>query len=164
MRRRPLRLACLIVAAAAAVAPGATRAAELVPAACQGEAMAPKQIACLAKAAIAAGDPELCLEAEAPGVRWPCVALFADRADDPALCEILPESEGVPASVSRDLCHVQLAISRRDPALCSGLTTPNLGDGCYLELVETGGDRSLCERIANPDVRSVCAFDPEEVQ
>lgn len=164
MRRRPLRLAYLIVAAVATVAPGAALAADPDLAACVAEAMPPKQIACLAKAAIAAGDPDLCLEAEAPAVRWRCVALYADQADDPALCGIVPESEGVPASVSRDLCHVQLAISRRDPALCSGLTTPNLGDGCYLELVETGADPMLCERIANPDVRSVCAFDPEAVE
>jgi len=161
---RPLRLAFLILAAAVAAAPDAVRAADPGLAACQAEAMAPKQIACLAKRAMTAGDPYLCLEAESPAVRWPCVALYADRADDPELCGILPESEGVPASVSRDLCRVQLAISRRDPSLCAGLTTPNLGDGCYLELVETGGDPALCGRIANPDVRSVCAFDPEDVQ
>ncbi len=161
---RPLRLAFLILAAAVAAAPDAVRAADPGLAACQAEAMAPKQIACLAKAAIVADDPYLCLKAGQPSVRWPCVALYADRADEPALCGILPASEGVPASVSRDLCHVQLAISRRDPALCDGLTTPNVSDGCYLQLVETGGDRALCQRIANPDVKSVCAFDPEKFE
>ena len=64
----------------------------------------PKQIACLSKAAIIAGDPETCLRAEHPSVRWPCVALFADQADDPSLCRILPADEEVPASVSQDPC------------------------------------------------------------
>jgi len=164
MRRRPLRLALLIAIAAVFTAPGPDVAADPDLAGCRTDALPPKQIACLAKAAIATDDPYLCLAAEAPGVRWRCVALYADQADDPALCDIVPDSEGVPASVSRDLCQVQLAISWRDPALCTGLTTPNLGDGCYLELVETGGDPALCARIANPDVRSVCAFDPEAVE
>ena len=153
----------MFVAAVCAL-PGTARTADREVEACLGEALPPKQIACLAKAAISAGDPFLCLEADGPGVRWPCVALYADQANDPTICGILPESEGVPASVSRDLCHVQLAVTRQDPSLCAGLTTPNLGDGCYLQLVETGGDPALCERIANPDVRSVCAFDPEAVE
>lgn len=166
---RPARLALaaalaagLAASLATALGPGPATGAE--HGACLEGLLPPQQIACLAKAAIAEGDPRLCLEAELPGVRWPCVALFADRADDPSLCGILPESEGVPASVSHDLCRVQLAVSRRDPALCDGLTTPNLSDGCFFQLVETGGDPALCDRIANPDVRSVCAFDPEAVE
>ena len=164
MRRRALWLFLLPLALAGEVAPGFARAAGPDLKDCLAEAMPAKQIACLAKAAITGGDPNLCLEAARPSVRWRCVALYADRAGEPSLCGILPESEGVPASVSRDYCHVQLAVTRRDPTLCDGLTTPNLADGCYLELVKTGGDRALCQRIANPDVRSVCAFDPEKFQ
>jgi hypothetical protein len=164
MRHRRFWLAPLLFVSALAMVPGSGPAAGSELEICLAEPLPPKQIACLAKAAIAAGDPEICLEAEHPSVRWPCVALFADQADDPSLCRILPASEGVPASVSQDLCHVHLAISRRDPTLCDGLTTPNLGDGCYYQLVETGGDRALCERLANPDVKSVCAFDPEKLE
>jgi hypothetical protein len=164
MRRRKRWFAALLLVSALAMVPGSRPAAGSELETCLAEPWPAKQIACLAKAAIAAGDPEICLQAEHPSVRWPCVALFADQADDPALCGILPASEGVPASVSQDLCHVHLAISRRDPALCEGLTTPNLGDGCYYQLVETGGDPALCERIANPDVKSVCAFDPERLE
>jgi hypothetical protein len=164
MRRRKLWLALIILVWARAIEPKPPLADEQGLAACLAKALPPQQIACFAKAAIAAGDPSVCIEAEAPGVRWPCVALYADRADDPSHCGILPASAGVPASVSRELCQVQLAITRRDATLCDGLTTPNLGDGCYLQFVETGGERALCQRIANPDVRSVCAFDPEAVE
>lgn len=164
MRHRKIWLALPLLVAALAMAPGPVAAAGSELETCLAEPIPAKQIACLAKAAIAAGDPGTCLHAEHPSVRWPCVALFADQADDPSLCRILPASEDVPASVSQDLCHVHLAISRRDPTLCAGLTTPNLGDGCYYQMVETGGDPALCERIANPDVKSVCAFDPEKLE
>ncbi len=164
MRRRKVWFATLLLVSALAIVPGSGPATGSELETCLAEPWPAKQIACLAKAAIAAGDPEICLEAELPAVRWPCVALFADHADDPSLCRILPASEGVPASVSQDLCRVHLAISRRDPAFCEGLTTPNLGDGCYYQLVETGGDPALCERIANPEVKSVCAFDPEKLE
>lgn len=164
MCRRTFWVFPLLLVSVLSIVPGSALTAGPDPEACLAEALPPQQIACLAKAAIAADDPFLCLEADRPGVRWPCVALYADHADDPALCGILPESEGVPAGVSRDLCHVQLAVTRRDPALCDGLTTPNLADGCYYQLVETGGDPALCERIANPDVKAVCAFNPEELE
>ena len=131
---------------------------------CLNEPLPAEQIACFGLAAITAGDPSLCLAAELPSVRWPCVALYADYADDPSLCGILPASKDVPASVSQDLCHVQLAMARRDPALCEGLATPNLADGCFYQLVESGGDPALCERIANPEVRTVCALDPEKLE
>ena len=81
-----------------------------------------------------------------------------------ACCRILPASVDVPESVSEDLCHVQLAIARRDPSLCDGLSTPNLGDGCFYQLVETGSDPELCDRIANPEVKSVCALDPDDLE
>lgn len=164
MRCRTLWRPVFMLAAAFAIAPGRPAAAGSDLAACLAKVLPPKQIACLAKAAITAGDPFLCLEAAAPAVRWRCVALYADQADDPSLCAILTASEDVPASVSQDFCHVQLAIARRDPTLCDGLTTPNVSDGCYLELVETGGDPALCHHIANPDVRAVCAFDPEAIE
>ncbi len=164
MRRRKSWIGPLLFASAIAMVPGSRPAAGSELETCLAEPMPAKQIACLAKAAIATGDPEICLQAEHPSVRWPCVALFADQADDPSLCRILPAGEDVPASVSQDLCHAHLAVSRRDPALCDGLSTPNLGDGCYYQLVETGGDPALCERIANPDVKSVCAFDPEKLE
>jgi hypothetical protein len=164
MRRRTFWVIPLLLASALDLVPRSAPAAGPDLEDCLAEAVPAKQIACFSRAAIAADDPYLCLEAGHPSVRWPCVALYADRADQPALCEILPASDGVPASVSRDLCHVQLAVTRRDPNLCDGLTTPNLGDGCYLQLVETGGDRALCQRIANPDVKSVCAFDPEKFE
>lgn len=164
MRRHRLWLTPLLLVSALSVVPGSALTAGPDLDACLAGALPPQQILCLAKAAITAGDPFLCLEAEEPAVRWRCVALYADQADDPSLCEILPAGEGVPASVSRDLCRVQLAVARHDPLLCDGLTTPNLGDGCYFQLVETGGDPALCERIANPDVRTVCAFDPETVE
>jgi hypothetical protein len=164
MRRRKRWFAALLLVSALSMVPSSGLVAGTSLETCLAEPWPAKQIACLAKAAIAAGDPEICLQAEHPSVRWPCVALFADQADDTALCRILPASEGLPASVSQDLCHVHLAISRRDPALCEGLTTPNLEDGCYYQLVETGGDPALCERIANPDVKSVCAFDPERLE
>jgi len=164
MYRRTVWFAALLVASIAILLPGPPSEAASDLEACLAEPMPPKQIACLSKAAIAAGDPATCLRADHLSVRWPCVALFADHADDPALCRILPADEDVPASVSRDLCRVHLAVSRRDPVLCEGLTTPNLGDGCYYQLVETGGDPALCERIANPDVKSVCALDPEQLQ
>ena len=83
---------------------------------CHNEPLPAKQIACFGLAAMAAGDPELCLAADLPSVRWPCVALYADYADDPSLCDILPASKDVPASVSQDLCYVQLAVARRDPS------------------------------------------------
>ncbi len=164
MRRRKLWFAPLLFVAVLTLVPGSGPAAGSELETCLAEPLLAKQIACLSKAAIAARDPEICLQAELPAVRWPCVALFADQADDTALCRILPASEGVPASVSQDLCHVHLAISRRDPTLCDGLTTPNLGDGCYYQLVKTGDDPALCERIANPDVKTVCAFDPEKLE
>ena len=164
MRRRILSFAPLLMTSAifAASGPGLAAGAELES--CLGESLPARQIACLGRAAIAEGDPKICLEAELPGVRWPCVALYADYADDPSLCAILPESEDVPASVSQDLCQVQLAVARRDPALCDGLATPNLADGCFYQLVETGGDPALCERIANPEVKTVCALDPEKLE
>ena len=164
MRRRmssfapPLMTSALFVATASGLAAGADLEG------CLDEPLPARQIACLGMAAIASDDPALCLEAELPGVRWPCVALYADYADDPSHCAILPASEDVPASVSRDLCQVQLAVARRDPALCDGLATPNLADGCFYQLVETGGDPALCERIANPEVKTVCALDPEQLQ
>lgn len=164
MRCRTVRFAPPLAALAAILALASPSAAGSDLEACLAEPSPPKQIACLAKAAIAAGDPEICLRAGHPSVRWPCVALFADRADDPALCRILPADGDVLASVSHDLCRVHLAVARRDPALCEGLATPNLGDGCYYQLVETGGDPALCERIANPEVRSVCALDTEQFQ
>jgi hypothetical protein len=164
MDRRTVWFAALLVASIAILLPGPRSEAASDLEACLAEPSPPKQIACLSKAAIAAGDPATCLRADHPSVRWPCVALFADRADDPSLCRILPADEDVPASVSHDLCRVHLAVSRRDPALCEGLTTPNLADGCYYQLVETGGDPALCERIANPEVKSVCALDPEQLQ
>ncbi len=164
MRSRSFRFALPFLASALATVLGAAPVAASELEACLAEAMPPKQIACLAKTAIETGDPEACLRADDPSVRWPCVALFADHADDPALCSILPADEDVPASASHDLCRVHLAVSRRDPVLCEGLTTPNLGDGCYYQLVETGGDPALCERIANPEVKSVCALDPEQLQ
>ena len=132
--------------------------------ACLAQAWPAEQIACLGGEAIASDDPEVCLEAELPGVRWPCVAIYADYVGDPSLCGILPASEDVPASVSQDLCRVQLAVTRRDPSLCEGLETPNLADGCFYQLVETGGDSALCERIANPEVKTVCALDPDALQ
>jgi hypothetical protein len=127
MRRGKLWFAPLLFVSALAMVPGSGPAAGSDLETCLAEPLPPKQIACLAKAAIAARDPEICLQAEQPAVRWPCVALFADQADDPSLCQILPASEGVPASVSQDLCHVHLAISRRDSMLCDGLI-PSLDD------------------------------------
>lgn len=167
MGRRSLSLAIVLWLPVLFIGPGAgltAGAADLRDAeACLVEPLPAQQIACLSRAAIAAGNPKICLRTELPGARWPCVALYADFADDPSLCDILPESEDVPASVSRDLCHVQLAVSRRDPSLCEDLATPNLGDGCYYQLVEIGGDPALCDRIANPEVKTVCAFDPKQV-
>lgn len=164
MRRRMLALAPLLMTSAMFVASGPGLAAGPDLQGCLDEPLPARQIACLGMAAIASGDPKLCLEAELPGVRWPCVALYADYADDPSQCDILPASEDVPASVSRDLCQVQLAVARRDPALCEGLATPNLADGCFYQLVETGGDTALCERIANPEVQTVCALDTENLE
>ena len=164
MRCRVTSFAPLLMASAlfAAAQPAFAAGADLES--CLEEPLPARQIACLGMAAIASNDPQLCLEAELPGVRWPCVALYADYADDPSHCGILPASEDVPASVSRDLCQVQLAVARREPALCEGLATPNLADGCFYQLVETGGDPALCERIANPEVKTVCALDPEQLQ
>lgn len=164
MRRRTLSFATLLMTSAMFVASGSGLVAGADLESCLNDPLPARQVACLGLAAIATGDPKLCLEADLPGVRWPCVALYADYADDPSLCAILPASEDVPASVSQDLCHVQLAVARRDPSLCEGLATPNLADGCFYQLVETGGDPALCERIANPEVKTVCALDLEKLE
>ena len=164
MRRSASSLGCLFMTSALFVATGSGLAAGADLDGCLAETLPARQIACLGAAAISSDDPKLCLQAELPGVRWPCVALYADYADDPSHCAILPASEDVPASVSQDLCQVQLAVARRDPALCEGLATPNLADGCFYQLVETGADPELCERIANPEVKTVCALDPAELQ
>ena len=164
MPRPRLWFAASVFVSAFFLAPSAGAGADVDMGSCLAEPMPSRQIACLSKAAITADDPDLCLEAELPAIRWPCVALYADYADDPSLCRILPESEDVPASVSRDLCRVHLAISRREAAFCEGLSTPNLSDGCFYQLVETGGDPALCERIANPEVKTVCGFYPETAE
>ena len=129
-------------------------------AACLAEKFPTNQLRCLSAAATAAGDPTLCLAAEAPGVRWMCVARVArvaEAARAVAHCSALPEKEpAAPKGLSRELCRVHLAIAWKRPDLCEGLATPNLEDACYLQMVEAGADAALCGRIANQVLKSVC--------
>ena len=139
-----------------ACAAGPIAAAESVEA-CLASKIPTNQLNCLSRAARTADDPTLCLKAEDPGARWMCVADYAQAAGDVAHCLVLPVAEAVgPRGVSRDLCRAHLAIAWKQPELCTGLATPNLGDACYLQMVEAGADRALCARIENAIIKSAC--------
>ncbi len=136
---------------------GPAAAAEAPAAACLAEKIPTNQLRCLSAAAMAAGDPKLCLAAEEMGVRWMCVARVAEAAGEVAHCSVLPEQEPAAAKgLGRELCRVHLAIAWQRPDLCAGLATPNLEDACYLQMVEAGADAALCRRIETATLKSVC--------
>ena len=138
-----------------ACAAGPVAAAESVEA-CLEMGIAINQLNCLNRLAEARGDVEVCLRAEAPGVRFQCVSLYAEHARDPAICAVIPAEDSVPEGVFQETCRVGLAITLNRPELCVGLATPNLGDACYLQMVEAGADAALCARIENAVIKSAC--------
>jgi len=124
--------------------------------ACLAEAWPQNQIICLCRIAIEAGDPVLCLRAGEPAVRWRCVADYAEKAGDAAPCAILPDDDLDVPGVAGELCRGHLAISWREPALCTELATPNLADSCLLQLVLLGEDKALCGQIENEILADNC--------
>jgi hypothetical protein len=134
--------------------------AEAEPAAtaesCLATAIPTNQLFCFTKAAQAAGDVNLCLLADQPGAAWQCVAIYAEQAHDPSLCQVIPREDEAPRDLTRNLCRAHLALSWSEPELCDGLATPGLSDACLFELVQFGADEALCDRIGDPDLRSVC--------
>jgi hypothetical protein len=124
--------------------------------ACLAEAWPQNQITCLSRTAVEAGDPVLCLRSGEPAVRWRCVANYAEKVGDAAPCAILPDDDLDVPGVAGELCRGHLAISWREPALCTELATPNLADSCLLQLVLLGGDKALCGQIENEILADSC--------
>ena len=148
-------LQIVAVALAAAISSSSTAFGQALDT-CLAEVWPQNQIACLTDIAIEADDPALCLRSEEPAVRWRCVAGYAEKGHDPAPCGILPTDELDVPGAAEELCRVHLAIAWRKPALCTGLSTPNLADSCVLQLVQLGQDKALCGRIENESLADAC--------
>jgi hypothetical protein len=161
----------------------------IVALACTGQRFIGQRIACFSDRAVQAGDPMVCLRADSPDVRWPCVAKYAVVAGEAETCRLLTgpaageagtrepagtepaetepaetEPADTPAtgahSVAVDLCLSTLALVYHRADLCRELKTETMDDACLAKLVASGGDPALCREIESPQLREVCVPDP----
>lgn len=160
-----LSLLALLVLAGPAAASEPVGAAAPPARECTGQRFVAERIACYSEAAVRLGDPRVCLRAQGPDTRWPCVAKYAVVAGDAATCGLLPgpgvEADAELAQITVDLCLTTLALVYRKPVLCQVVRTPAMDESCLAKLVSLGADPALCRQIASASLRAMCRPDPE---
>jgi hypothetical protein len=125
MTRAPWILAVVLLAAVLRVSPSAIAQSKTV---CDEDLYLPKKISCYVEAARARNDPSVCLTAEDP-VRFQCISLYAERAEDESACRLLVGSDHR-AQIGRDACVAGVAVASIEPALCEQVESTALADSC----------------------------------
>lgn len=149
--------AVLLAASAASGGPAAADQADQ----CLEQEQVVERLLCLVDAAKRAGDVEVCQRAEHEGVRWQCVAIFAEYRRDASLCRTIPRGNQDYRELF-DVCLSDVAEARGEPELCGEIGTDGLRDSCYLKLVRAGASAVLCARIRDPGLKSACAGEPAD--
>lgn len=125
-------------------------------AACGETGLPVGELACRIDTALAAGDPTVCLEAEAPSVVFNCVGRYAEETGDVEACDLLAGQVPDTAPMPQAACRAGVAVAAGDPALCAAIGSGPLRGTCYLLLVAEHGDTRLCDRIETPELRRSC--------
>ena len=125
-------------------------------AACDEAVASPTQIGCFLKAAETASDARICTAAAEPGVRFNCLALYAERSGDPAACALIDADLGDRQAL-QDACIAGVAVAQGNLELCETAELGVLRDACMMTLItEHDLDRVLCERITEATLKSAC--------
>ncbi|MBT8137393.1 MAG: hypothetical protein KJO54_10310 [Gammaproteobacteria bacterium] len=113
------------------------------------------QVGCYADLAVSRHDVEACSGAVHDGVRNQCYAVAAGRLDQLDACDrIEPLS---PEHIElRDVCISDIALLRRNAALCGRLDTRTLQDTCLFRIYQITGETALCADIADNGLRNLC--------
>jgi hypothetical protein len=115
-----------------------------------------EQVACYADLAVGTGNLEACEQAGHEGVRYQCLAVFAERTEDPIPCRQIPETTEEHLEL-KDLCLSDVTKARMDPALCEEISVPGFRDGCFFGVAQGIPDPNLCARITDEGLRNQCS-------
>lgn len=118
-----------------------------------------ERLLCFADAAEAAENPDLCRAAADDGVKWQCLAIYAERKDLPALCHEIP-AEDEEGQGLRDVCLSDIAAKRGAADLCAEIVTPGLRDSCYVKAMPENPASAYCGKIEDPGLKSLCTGEP----
>ena len=98
---------------------------------------------------------EVCRLSDDSGVKYQCIAIYAEYAKDEGLCVEIPSDDGDMLGL-RDVCYADVAKVKENALICEEVVTIGLKDGCYYKVSGETGDKSLCEKIVDEGLRGGC--------
>ncbi len=122
-----------------------------------------KQLSCFVSSAVEMNSAEICTPADHEGVRLQCYAIYAEKKNDPDICELITASSNEHIEL-RSLCLSDVAVKRADDAMCDRVQTDGIRDGCYLKIFNKTNNAELCSRIIDPGIFSLCSGKPVYVE
>lgn len=115
-------------------------------------------------------------KAPSPYSKDVCFRVFAERTNDPSLCEKITVQEEkedcyyevaikiknasfceeVIDQIKKGNCYRIIAVSTKNPSLCEGITDQKQKDECYYIIASDTKNVSLCESIASQYLKDLC--------
>lgn len=93
-------------------------------------------------------DVNVC--AEAGTYKDQCYSQYAQRVDDPAICDRITDIS------SRDSCYSNMASKGTDPALCEKIKTVYMKEDCYFNVAMRTRDTAYCDKITDGNRKQNC--------